>query len=68
MSRADSPLDGHDAGDFTATDLCNQVEDVQRQAIMEALEKTRFNKTAAAKLLGLSFRQLRYRIKKLGIE
>jgi len=53
---------------FTATDLSNQVEDVQRQAIMDALEKTRFNKTAAAKLLGLSFRQLRYRIKKLGIE
>ena len=53
---------------FTATDLGNQVEDVQRQAIMDALEKTRFNKTAAAKLLGLSFRQLRYRIKKLGIE
>ena len=53
---------------FTATDLGNQVEDVQRQAIMEALEKTRFNKTAAAKLLGLSFRQLRYRIKKLGID
>jgi two-component system response regulator PilR (NtrC family) len=51
-----------------STDLGNQVEDVQRQAIMEALEKTRYNKTAAAKLLGLSFRQLRYRIKKLGIE
>jgi two-component system response regulator PilR (NtrC family) len=46
----------------------DQVEDVQRQAIVEALEKTRYNKTAAAKLLGLSFRQLRYRIKKLGIE
>ena len=53
---------------FTSTDLGNQVEDVQRQAIVEALEKTRYNKTAAAKLLGLSFRQLRYRIKKLGIE
>ena len=51
-----------------STDLGNQVEDVQRQAIMDALEKTRYNKTAAAKLLGLSFRQLRYRIKKLGIE
>ncbi len=49
-------------------DLNNQVEDVQRQAIVEALEKTRYNKTAAAKILGLSFRQLRYRIKKLGIE
>jgi len=48
--------------------LGDQVEDIQRQAIVEALEKTRYNKTQAAKLLGLSFRQLRYRIKKLGIE
>jgi len=48
--------------------LGEQLEDVQRQAIVEALEKTRYNKTAAAKLLGLSFRQLRYRIKKLGID
>ncbi len=52
----------------SAGKLGEQVEDVQRQAIVEALEKTRYNKTAAAKLLGLSFRQLRYRIKKLGIE
>jgi two-component system response regulator PilR (NtrC family) len=49
-------------------ELGQQVEDIQRQAIVEALEKTRHNKTQAAKLLGLSFRQLRYRIKKLGIE
>ena len=48
--------------------LGDQVEDIQRQAIVDALEKTRYNKTQAAKLLGLSFRQLRYRIKKLGIE
>ena len=52
----------------TGTGLSNQIEDVQRQAIVEALEKTRYNKTAAAKVLGLTFRQLRYRIKKLGIE
>ena len=52
----------------TGGKLGEQVEDVQRQAIVEALEKTRYNKTAAAKLLGLSFRQLRYRIKKLGID
>ena len=49
-------------------DLGDQIDDVQRQAIIDALEKTRYNKTAAAKLLGLTFRQLRYRIKKLGIE
>ena len=48
--------------------LGDRVEDVQRQAIVAALERTRYNKTAAAKLLGLTFRQLRYRIKKLGIE
>ena len=51
-----------------ATNLGNQVEDVQRQAIIGALKKTRYNKTAAAKLLGLSLRQLRYRIAKLGID
>ncbi len=51
-----------------SAELGQQVEDIQRQAIVEALEKTRHNKTQAAKLLGLSFRQLRYRIKKLGIE
>jgi two-component system response regulator PilR (NtrC family) len=48
--------------------LGSQVEDVQRQAIVHALKKTRYNKTAAARLLGLSLRQLRYRIEKLGIE
>ncbi len=59
-----------DNGDTAAApaDLGGQVEDVQRQAIIEALEKTRYNKTQAAKLLGLTFRQLRYRIKKLGID
>jgi two-component system response regulator PilR (NtrC family) len=50
------------------TNLGSQVDDVQRQAIIQALEKTRYNKTAAARLLGLSLRQLRYRIEKLGIE
>jgi two-component system response regulator PilR (NtrC family) len=45
-----------------------QLEDIERDAIVKALEKTRYNKTAAAKLLGISFRALRYRVKKLGIE
>ncbi len=40
----------------------------ERQSITQALEKTRWNKTAAAKLLGLSLRQLRYRLQKLDIE
>jgi two-component system, NtrC family, response regulator PilR len=48
--------------------LGEQLEDIERDAIVKALEKTRYNKTAAAKLLGMSFRALRYRVKKLGIE
>jgi two-component system response regulator PilR (NtrC family) len=45
-----------------------QLEGIERDAIVKALEQTRYNKTAAAHLLGISFRALRYRIKKLGIE
>jgi two-component system response regulator PilR (NtrC family) len=48
--------------------LGDQLEDMERDAIVRALEQTRYNKTAAAKLLGVTFRALRYRIKKLGIE
>jgi two-component system response regulator PilR (NtrC family) len=44
------------------------LEGQEKNAIMQALEKTRWNKTAAAKLLGLSLRQLRYRLQKFGIE
>jgi two-component system response regulator PilR (NtrC family) len=63
------PAPGETIAPMPATgNLGSQVEDVQRQAIIRALEKTRYNKTAAAKLLGLSLRQLRYRIEKLGIE
>ncbi|MDH4126617.1 MAG: sigma-54 dependent transcriptional regulator [Gammaproteobacteria bacterium] len=64
----DAPGNAGDGLQLAGSDLDNQVDHVQRQAIVEALEKTRYNKTAAARLLGLSFRQLRYRIKKLGIE
>lgn len=48
--------------------LEDQVEAIERRAIVEALERARFNKTRAAALLGMSFRALRYRIKKLNIE
>jgi len=51
-----------------STALGSQLESIERDAIVKALEQTRYNKTAAAKLLGMSFRALRYRIKKLGIE
>jgi two-component system response regulator PilR (NtrC family) len=48
--------------------LGDALEDIERDAILRALEQTRYNKTKAATLLGMSFRSLRYRIKKLGIE
>ncbi|MGH9586467.1 MAG: helix-turn-helix domain-containing protein, partial [Acidobacteriaceae bacterium] len=48
--------------------LGEHLEEIERDAIVKALEKTRSNKTAAAKLLGMSVLALRYRIKKLGIE
>ena len=44
------------------------LADQEKHSIMQALEKTRWNKTAAAKLLGLSLRQLRYRLEKFGID
>ena len=62
------PRPGASGAATGSVDLGEQIEDVERQAIIDALEMTRYNKTRAAKLLGLSFRQLRYRIKKLGIE
>ncbi len=48
--------------------LDSYLEKVERNAIIEALEATRWNKTAAAKLLGITFRALRYKLKKLDLE
>lgn len=49
-------------------DLESQLEDQERQLITQALESTRWNKTAAAKKLGITFRALRYKLKKLNLE
>ena len=51
-------------GDVLLQDHLDQVE---RQAILDALQKTRFNRTAAARLLGVTFRSLRYRMERLGL-
>lgn len=48
--------------------LEDHLESIERQLIMQALEETRWNRTAAAERLGLSFRSMRYRLKKLGID
>jgi two-component system response regulator PilR (NtrC family) len=49
-------------------DLEGYLENIEREVISAALEECRWNKTATAKLLGISFRSLRYRQKKLGLE
>jgi two-component system response regulator PilR (NtrC family) len=54
--------------DAAGSGLEGQLEHIEREAIVRALEQTKYNKTRAAELLGMTFRQLRYRVKKLGIE
>ncbi|MBI2509968.1 MAG: sigma-54-dependent Fis family transcriptional regulator [Betaproteobacteria bacterium] len=56
------------AGLRASTPLPDYLERIEKGAIIEALEKTRYNRTAAAKLLGITFRALRYRMEKLGIK
>lgn len=51
----------------TPMNLQDHLDRVEREAILDALEKTRFNRTAAAKLLGITFRALRYRMARLGL-
>jgi len=48
--------------------LDTYMDSIEKDALIKALEQTRYNKTAAAKLLGITFRALRYRLKKLGLE
>jgi len=48
--------------------LPEYLDRVEKQALLEALEQTGFNRTAAAKLLGLTFRTMRYRMERLGIK
>lgn len=48
--------------------LEDHLDAIERQAITQALEDNKWNKTAAAKQLGLSFRSFRYRLKKLQLE
>ena len=54
--------------DVSGLPLPERLEKIERQAILAALEKTHYNRTAAAKVLGVSFRALRYRMERLGIK
>jgi len=63
---ADDPEFAVTAGDKWP--LQDYLDRVERASINEALEKTRYNRTAAAKLLGITFRAMRYRMERLGIK
>ena len=54
--------------DALPANLPAYLEQVEREIIQRALEKTQYNRTQAAQLLGISFRQLRYQMQKLGIQ
>jgi two-component system response regulator PilR (NtrC family) len=59
---------GKDSGEGSLpVSLPDHLDDIERRIIRQALTKTRFNRTQAAELLGISFRQLRYRMQRLSI-
>lgn len=74
--RSDGAADSITAGNVrepspempTPTSIDDQIEDNQRRLLTESLERNRWNRTASAQELGLTYRQLRYRLKKLGID
>jgi two-component system response regulator PilR (NtrC family) len=67
------PIAGHNVAKSTEYDptlgsLEDHLQKIERKAITLALDDNQWNKTAAAKQLGLSFRSLRYRLKKLDMD
>ncbi|MDR3221377.1 MAG: sigma-54 dependent transcriptional regulator [Candidatus Accumulibacter sp.] len=67
LQLAEDPAIGDGAG-LSGETLDDHLNRVEKQNILDALAKTGFNRTAAARLLGVTFRSLRYRIERLGIE
>jgi two-component system response regulator PilR (NtrC family) len=69
--RLAEPTNTHEQGDPNLADIDNledYLESIERKLILQALEETRWNRTAAAQRLNLSFRSMRYRLKKLGLD
>jgi len=77
-ARPDHPAGGHPSAHASAVapaaaasadgGLDDYISNIERTAIVKALEESRYNKTAAARKLGITFRALRYKLKKLGID
>lgn len=68
LAETSSTDGGGEASLAQIDNLEDYLEDIERKLIMQALEETRWNRTAAAQRLGLTFRSMRYRLKKLGID
>ena len=68
ISSLNSSSDNQQINVGMTNDLASHLEDQERQIILQALESVRWNKTAAAKKLGITFRALRYKLKKLDLE
>ncbi len=70
--RVDADAASHEPGAAPASaqssGLDDYISNLERSAIVKALEESRYNKTAAARKLGITFRALRYKLKKLGID
>jgi len=68
LAQTSGPLeqDEHNLADID--NLEDYLENIERKIILQALEETRWNRTAAAQRLNLTFRSMRYRLKKLGLE
>jgi two-component system response regulator PilR (NtrC family) len=56
------------AADVGGLPLQERLDAIERKAILDALDQTHYNRTAAAKVLGITFRALRYRMERLGIK
>ncbi len=67
---AGAPPDPRTLGprDTSSTALPSYIEEIERAAIQQALQENRYNKTKTASALGITFRALRYKLKKLGID
>lgn len=68
QSAAASDDPGYEMSEGVPSHLPAYLDALERQAIRAALLKTRHNRTAAAQLLGITFRQLRYRMQRLGLK
>ncbi len=62
-----APIPGEEIPPAGQGPLQDYLDKVEKLAILDALQRTRFNRTAAAKLLGVTFRSLRYRMERLGL-